>query len=382
MSEAHRDTHGRRTPDADGLHPDALAQGRVRGRGAGINPQNRFESIRLHVLGEALDEAHREHPGGRQVGTRIVADATRSVLNRVDSPDLGLHWTLNPYRGCEHGCIYCYARPTHETLGYSSGLDFETIIVAKHEAPALLRRELGRPSWRGEPISMSGVTDPYQPAEERLRITRGCLEVMAECRQPVGVVTKSALVLRDADLLRELAHFQAANVFVSVTTLDNRLASRLEPRAASPARRLETIERLAQAGIPVGVMVAPIIPGLTDSETARILEAAAGAGARSAGFVLLRLPHQVKDLFLEWLSREFPQRAGRVESLIRQTRGGGLYDPAFGARQRGEGPVAEHIAHVFRIFTRRFGLNRQPMRLSGDHFRPPRMSERGQLRMF
>jgi len=371
-----------RAPDAYSAHPDALPAGPARGRAAGINPQNRFESLRLHVLGETLDDASREHPGGCQVGTRIVPDASRTILNRVRSPDLGLDWTLNPYRGCEHGCIYCYARPTHENLGYSCGLDFETTIVAKHDAPTLLRKELGRRSWKAEAISMSGVTDCYQPVEQRLEITRGCLEVMAECRQPVGIVTKSALVTRDIDLLKELAAYRAVKVFISVTSLDNRLASRLEPRAAAPQRRLETIARLAEAKIPVGVMVAPIIPGLTDAETPAILEAASKAGARSAGYILLRLPHQVKDLFLDWLRREYPQRASRIESLIRQTHDGDLYDAAYGVRRRGEGPIAEHIGHVFRMFSRRFGYNRAPMRLNRDDFRPPRRDGRGQMVMF
>ena len=371
-----------RVADADAAHPDALAGGPARGRAAGINPQNRFESLRLHVLGETLDDAAREHPGGCSVATRIVPDRTRSILNKVSSPDLGLDWTLNPYRGCEHGCIYCYARPTHENLGYSCGLDFETTIVAKHDAPTLLRKELGRASWKAEPISMSGVTDAYQPAEQRLGITRACLEVLAECRQPVGIVTKSALVTRDIDLLRELAAYRAVQVFVSVTSLDNRLASRLEPRAAAPQRRLETIASLAEAKIPVGVMVAPIIPGLTDTETPAILEAAADAGATRAGYILLRLPHQVKDLFLDWLAREFPQRAGHIESLIRQTHDGDLYDANFGVRRRGEGPIAEHIGHVFRMFSRRFGFNRTPQRLNRDDFRPPRRDPRGQMVMF
>jgi DNA repair photolyase len=359
---------------ADREHADALPTGPVRGRGAGLNPGNRFEGesgLRLHVLGAHLDEARSAHPDGVQVPTRVFADATRSVINRVDSPDLPFHWTLNPYRGCEHGCPYCYARPTHETLGLSCGLDFETKIVAKHDAPALLREELARPGWRGEPIAMSGVTDPYQPFERRLCITRGCLEVMAECRQPVTIVTKSRLVVRDLDLLRELARHGAAAVAISVTTLDDDLAAAMEPRASAPRDRLRAVRELADAGVPVGVMMAPIIPGLTDHEIPRVLEAAAAAGARHASWVLLRLPHQVKALFLEWLRRARPLQAARVEAAIRATRDGALYDPALGRRQRGAGARAETIAATFSFFAHRHGLDGPGSSLSSASFRRP-----------
>jgi DNA repair photolyase len=363
---------------ADREHPDALPTGPVRGRGAGLNPGNRFEGesvVRLHVLGAHLDETRSEHPGGVQVRTNVLADRTCSIINRVDSDDLPFHWSLNPYRGCEHGCLYCYARPTHETLGLSCGLDFETKIVVKHDAPALLREELARPGWRGEPIAMSGVTDPYQPLERTLRVTRGCLEVMAECRQPVTIVTKSRLVLRDLDLLRELARHGAAAVAISVTTLDDDLAAAMEPRASAPRDRLRAVRELADAGVPVGVLMAPIVPGLTDHEIPRVLEAAAAAGARHATWVLLRLPHQVKALFLEWLHRARPLRAARVEAAIRETRDGALDDSTFGRRQRGAGARAETIAAAFALFARRHGLDGPGSPLSSTSFRRPRSAQ-------
>jgi DNA repair photolyase len=338
-------------------YADALAVGPVRGRGAGINPGNRFESVRLHVLGEELDERLRERPEGTQVGTQVFADKTKSVITRNDSPDLHFDWTLNPYRGCEHGCIYCYARPGHEYLGLSSGLDFETKLFAKLEAPKLLRKELSAKSWRGEPIMMAGVTDIYQPIEKDLQLTRRCLEVMLEFGQPVSVITKNHLITRDVDILSALAREGLVHAAVSITTLDAKLSAAMEPRASSPASRLDAVRTLAKAGVPVAVMNAPIIPGLNDHETPAVLRESRAHGAIAAGYILLRLPHQVKALFLEWLSREFPDRAAKVESLIRQTRLGGLYDPAFRTRQRGEGEVAENIARMFHLFRRKYKLD-------------------------
>lgn len=337
---------------------DHLSTGPVRGRGAGLNPGNRFETVRLHVLGEHLDEQLREHPCGQQVRTQVFADDSRTILNRVDSPDLNFNWTVNPYRGCEHGCIYCYARPGHEYLALSSGLDFETRIFAKPEAPRLLRDALARPDWQGEPIVFSGVTDCYQPIEARLAVTRACLEVCAEFAQPVSIVTKSKLVLRDLDLLERLAAHNAASVAVSITTLDNALASKMEPRASAPRERLETIRQLAAAGIPAHVMVAPVIPALNEPEMAAILNAAAEAGARDAGYILLRLPHQIKALFEEWLSRHYPDRAARVLNALRDMHGGDLYNADFFHRQRGAGPRAVQIGAAFRLFKRRAGLGR------------------------
>jgi DNA repair photolyase len=363
------------------FYQDALAD-RARGRGAGVNPGNRFESVRLHVLGEAMDEARFERPEGVLFATEVLDDRSRSILNPVDSPDLPMKWSINPYRGCEHGCAYCYARPTHENLGFSSGLDFERKIMAKREAPALLRRELSRPSWTPAPIMMSGVTDPYQPIERSLGITRGCLEVLAECRQPVGVITKNALVTRDIDLLAELASCRAASVAVSVTSLDPALSARMEPRAASPKRRLETIRRLSSAGIPVTVMVAPIVPALTDHEVPKILEAAADAGATRAGHVMLRLPHQVKAVFTEWVEREFPDRAKHVLSAVRETHGGKLYDSRWGLRGQGQGARAEQIGEAFRVFAKRWALESPRGGLSGAAFRRPTVLEQGQMGLF
>lgn len=350
------------------LGANGLPIGPVRGRGAGLNPGNRFEDIRLHVLGEHLDEVIAENPDGTRVTTRVYADRTRSVINRVDSPDLPFGWTINPYRGCEHGCIYCYARPGHEYLGMSCGLDFETRIMAKLDAAELLRQELSRPAWAGEPISISGVTDCYQPIEAKLRITRRVLEVCAEFAQPVTLVTKNRLITRDLDVLRELAAHGAVHAAVSITTLDNRLASIMEPRASSPRDRLATVRELAAAGIPTMVMVAPIIPAINESEVPSILEAAAEAGACGAGYVVLRLPHQIKALFLDWLSRHFPDRAAKVEHAIRDMRGGELYSAEFFARHKGEGPRARQIGEMFRLFTRRHGLDKRWGGLSSAEF--------------
>jgi DNA repair photolyase len=384
MADARPPSDDEAPPLHEDEYPDAVPHGAVRGRGAGLNPANRYEGYRLHVLGEELDRLaeQTEGEGPRQVKTVVYRDRSRSIINRVDpnSADIGFNWTLNPYRGCEHGCIYCYARPDHERLGMSCGLDFETKIVAKPEAPAMLERALAKASWQGEPIVMAGVTDPYQPIERKLRITRGCLEVMARCKQPVSFVTKNRLVTRDLDLLRELAAHRVVRVAVSITTLDAALAGEMEPRAASPQHRLETVRLLTEAGVPAMVMVAPIVPGLTDHETPAILEAAAEAGAVGASYVLLRLPHQIKALFLDWLKRTRPQRADHVESLIRQTRGGELYDARFGIRQKGEGPLAAQIGQQFKVFAKRYGLARKLPALNSDAFVRPSLD--GQMGLF
>src|SRR5262245_23614556 len=266
----------------------------ARGRGAAtLNPTNRFEKLSLHVLGDHLDQELRDHPCGVQVRTQALRDDCRTIINKVvDSPDISFDWSINPYRGCEHGCIYCYARPTHELLGMSSGLDFETKIMVKENGPQLLRKELASPKWKGETIVFCGVTDCYQPLEAKLKVTRRLLEICAQCRQPVGVVTKNHLITRDIDLLGELAKFDAAHAAISITTLDAKLASKMEPRASAPADRLRAVRELTAAGIPTAVMVAPVIPGLTDQEMPAILEAAAAHGASSAGWVLLRLPYE------------------------------------------------------------------------------------------
>jgi DNA repair photolyase len=342
----------------DAEYKDHPPSGPLRGRGAGLNPGNRFEDFRLHVLGEHLDEVITENPDGTRLTTRIYHDSTRTIINKVaDSPDIPFDWSINPYRGCEHGCIYCYARPGHEYLGLSCGVDFETKIFAKRNAPELLRTELSKPSWRGESIVMSGVTDPYQPVEAKLRLTRRILEVMHEFGQPVGMITKNHLITRDIDLLGEMARHHAASAAISITTLDNKLAAKMEPRASSPRERLAAVRELAKAGVPVAVMTAPIIPGLNDHEIPKLLEAAAEAGATSAGYVLLRLPYQIKDLFLDWLARHFPDRAARVESGIRAARDGNLSSAEFHERQRGNGPLADQIAATFKLFARRHGLD-------------------------
>jgi len=360
---------------------DRLTSGPLRGRGAQLNPPNRFEPVRLSVDGDYLDEVHAEHPDGVQARTQVFQDYAKTIINRVDSPDVPMGWTINPYRGCEHGCIYCYARPTHETFGLSCGVDFETKIFAKLEAPELLRRELARPLWQGEPIVMSGITDPYQPVERELRLTRRILEVMVDARQPVGIITKNRLVTRDIDLLAELARFDAASVAVSVTTLDAELSQKMEPRASSPKSRLRAIRELSAAGVPVTVMTAPIVPGLNDQEIPALLGAAADAGARWAGHVMLHLPWQVKDLFLEWLAREMPERAAKVEARVREVRGGKLNDPRFGTRFTGEGEWAEQIHRVHKVFCKRHGLNVEPRRrLSSASFRRPEVG--GQIRLF
>lgn len=369
----------------DYTYRDGLVGGPAHRRGAGLNPGNRFESIRLHVLGEEIDrqwvEHEREDGVLRRVERRVYFDRTQTIINRVSrSSDVPFDWTLNPYRGCEHGCIYCYARPYHEYLGFSSGLDFETRLVAKPDAPVLLRRELAAPGWKGEPIVMSAITDVYQPIEHGMRIARRCLEVMAECGQPVSCMTRSALVLRDVDLWSRLASMNAGRVIVTLTTLDAELARTLEPRATLPTGRLRVIRELTSAGVPVSVNIAPVIPGLTDHELPRLLEAAAEAGARRAAWVLLRLPYQNKELFLDWLQRcVHPARARHVESLIRQMRGGRLYEASV-KRGRGRGPLAEQIAKVFDVYTRKYGLNRDVRPLSSARFRKPDVS--GQMALF
>jgi len=337
----------------------------IRGRGAPDNPPNRFRPIEVVPDPEAADDA----PAPR---TRFFEDATRSVLSYNDSPDVGFDVSVNPYRGCEVGCIYCYARQFHEYLGFSAGLDYETRILVKRDAPTLLRAALAAPSWTPKVIALSGATDPYQPAERSLRITRGCLEVLAETRNPVAIITKRDLVRRDVDLLARLADAGAAAVTVSVTTLDGDLQRVMEPRGAAPHRRLEAVRRLAAAGIPVGINVAPVIPGLTDHEIPAILEAGAEAGATRAAFILLRLPHGIKELFEGWLERHFPARRERVLARIRETRGGRLYDSRFRVRGRGEGVYADHIGAMFQVAAARLGLDRAWRPLSTTAFRRPR----------
>lgn len=344
----------------------------LKGRGAGENPPNRFEAIwktRDPEWGE-------EDPAPDTV---FFKDTSKSILSWNDSPDLGFDASLNPYRGCEHGCIYCYARPTHEYLGFSSGLDFESKIMVKQDAPDLLRKELSSPRWKPQVIVMSGNTDCYQPVERRLQITRKCLQVLAEFRNPVGIITKNHLVTRDIDVLQELARYGAASVTVSVTSLREDFSGLLEPRAVRPHARLAAIQALADAGIPVCVNVAPIIPGLNDYEVPAILNAAYAAGARRAGFTMLRLPHAVKNLFAGWLERHFPDAKAKVLHRIREVRGGDLYDSRFGTRFRGEGIYAQQIARLFRVARDKAGFPKQVPGLRTDFFRSP---PGPQLRLF
>jgi len=336
------------------------------GRGTRLNPANRFERIHLDLSDG--EDADGEAPA---VPTELYRDASRTALAENDSPDLGFRFSLNPYRGCEHGCIYCYARPSHEYLGFSAGLDFERKILVKPQAPALLRAALASLRWQPQVIALSGNTDCYQPAERRLRITRACLEVLVEFRNPVSVITKSALVARDADLLATLAADGAAHAFLSITSLDPDLARRMEPRAASPERRLHALAALAAAGVPVGVMIAPVVPGLNDHEIPHILEQAAAAGARSANWVMLRLATPLDQLFADWLEKHFPDRAARVLGRIRECRGGKLNDTRFRIRQRGLGPYAEQIRNLFDVAARRRGLDRPLPPLNAAAFRRP-----------
>jgi DNA repair photolyase len=350
------------------------SSGRFKGRGAACNPANRFEP--LQRVAEPVDD----EPPAHALATEVQAEHCRTLISSNDSPDIPFRDSVNPYRGCEHGCVYCYARPSHAYLGWSPGLDFETRLVAKVNAVKALRRELAHPGYRCTPLALGSNTDPYQPVESRFRLTRGILELLLDCRHPVVVVTKSARIESDLDLLSILARENLAAVYLSITTLDNRLAARLEPRASAPHRRLQTLRRLSEAGIPCGVLVAPVIPALTDHELERIVEAAAVAGARSASYQVLRLPLEVKELFDEWLSEHVPDRRRHVLSLIRQLRDGRLNDARFHSRHRGEGPLAELYAQRMALSRKRHGLVGRSIQLDTRQFRPPELA--GQQRLF
>jgi len=339
-------------------------QREIQGRGAASNPGNRFEHE--HYAVTEWDEPEESSPD-----TVLLSDSSRTIIAYNDSPDVGFDASINPYRGCEHGCIYCFARPSHEYLGFSAGLDFETKILVKESAPELLRRELMLPSWKPQTLAISGVTDAFQPIERRLKLTRRCLEVLVEFRNPVVIITKNELVVRDIDLLSHLALYNAALVFVSVTSLKADLARQLEPRASQPLRRLSAIEALSKAGIPVGVLVAPVIPGLTDEEMPAILAAARSAGATIAGYVLLRLPFGVGPLFEEWLEIHAPSRKEKVMNRVRELRGGRLNDPRFTSRLRGTGEYANQLAKLFESACRKAGLNASRPGLSAESFRRP-----------
>jgi DNA repair photolyase len=357
----------------------ALDRPAPKGRGAFSNPPNRFGGPRYELDLEQLDDPDLL-PDRRPMPTEYYPDRSRSIVTENDSPDVGFRYSINPYRGCSHGCAYCYARPTHEYLGLSAGLDFESKIFVKEDAPQLFREFLARDRWQPEPIIMSGVTDCYQPAERYFRLTRRCLEVTAEARQPLVLITKNALILRDLDLLREMAAAHLVHVCLSITTLDAELARSMEPRTSTPAARLRAVTALAGAGVPVQVLVAPVIPGLTDSEIPAILTAAHKAGAAAAGYVLLRLPLTVAPVFQEWLQRAQPARADRVLERIRSARGGKLNDPTFGRRMVGSGPLAEQIRALFQLFAHKYGLDGPLPPLDCTQFRPPRLpSGQGQL---
>jgi len=369
VDERPKKTKKKFVPIVDETPPPAQA---IHGRSASWNPANRFE--KLHVdLGDAdvvqIDPTNEEKP---RRDTQFFRDGTKTIIACNDSPDVGFETSVNPYRGCEHGCIYCFARPTHEYLGLSAGLDFESKIMVKTEAPKLLEAELSSPKWKPQVLVMSGVTDPYQPVERKLRITRGCLEVLAKFRNPVAIITKNRLVTRDVDLLGELARYDASAVNVSVTSLNPNLQRVLEPRTSSPSARLEAIATLRAAGIPVGVMVAPIIPGLTDHEVPRIVEACAKAGAQFAGYTIVRLPWAIAPLFEHWLDEHFPEKKEKVLQRIRDIRGGRkLNDARWGTRTKGEGIFAEQIRSMFEVSCRRFGIGGRP-ELSTAAFRRPR----------
>ncbi len=338
------------------------------GRGSASNPHNRFEKLTVELEPEALVDEDGE-PIRPQ--TQFLRDDTQSVITFNTSPDIPFAAGLNPYRGCEHGCAYCFARPYHEYLGFSAGLDFETKIVVKEKAPALLRAELSRKKWVPQAISMSAVSDCYQPVERRLELTRRCLAVLAEFRNPVGIITKNHLVTRDIDYLAELAKYNAAHVCISLTTLDPKLAKTLEPRASPPSRRLAAIEELSAAGIPVIALAAPLIPGLNDHEVPELLAQAARAGARTAGYTIVRLPYAVAPLFAEWLDRHAPGHKDKILSRIQSMRGGKLYDAKWGVRMKGEGILAEQIKALFSVSRRKAGFRDDLPELSTAAFRVP-----------
>jgi DNA repair photolyase len=348
----------------------------LKGRGALSNPAGRFDRTEL----EGVDDGWYTEELPDSIAVTVETDHARTVISTNDSPDVGFDYSINPYRGCEHGCIYCYARPSHAYLGLSPGLDFETRLFYKPDAANLLRQELSRPGYVCKPIMLGANTDPYQPVEKRLGVTRSILEVLAEHRHPVSVITKSALVVRDLDLLAPMARERLAGVAVSVTTLDPEVKRTLEPRTAAPAARLRAIRALSEAGVPAAVMVAPVIPNITDHELEAILEAAAEAGAKCAGYVLLRLPYEVKDLFREWLTEHHPLRAKHVMSLVNDLRGGRDNDPNFGSRMRGTGPLAELLRKRFQVACRRLGLNSlRTFDFDTTRFVPPRRGGSAQL---
>lgn len=362
-------------PSLQAMEADALIRAsglrvsdeRVRGRGAGLNMSGRFEFSSREVFDDGWSSLEDLAP----FKTEVQVEKPRTVITRNQSPDLSFDRSVNPYRGCEHGCVYCFARPSHAYMGLSAGVDFEARLFAKPDAPRLLERELSRPGYKVQPIAIGTNTDPYQPIERQWRIMRQLLEVLEAAGHPVGIVTKSALVTRDIDILSRMASRGLARVALSVTTLDRKLARTMEPRASTPEKRLEAMRALSDAGIPVSVMAAPVIPGLNDHEIERILDSAKAAGADAAGYVMLRLPIEVSPLFRDWLLRHYPDRYRHVMALVRSMRGGKDYDAEFGKRMRGSGPYAWQIARRFQIASKRLGLNLRKAPLRVDHFVPP-----------
>jgi DNA repair photolyase len=354
--------------DTSGLLGVAVEFERRRGRGALSNASGRYEpAARI-----AFDDGWRSLDELPPFKTTVQTDATRKIITRNQSPDIGFDRSINPYRGCEHGCIYCFARPTHAYLGLSPGLDFESRLFVKPEAAELLEKELADPKYSPRVIAIGTNTDPYQPIERRYQVMRRILEVLDKCSHPVGIVTKSALVLRDLDILARMAQRNLVKVALSVTTLDPQLARTMEPRAATPMRRLETLRRLSQAGVPTAVMVAPIVPAINDMDIERILEAAKVAGVKEAGYVLLRLPLEVRDLFHEWVKANFPDRADKVIKIVRETQGGKDYDSRWFTRQKGKGPYAWLIGRRFQLTCEKLGLNERKLSLDASRFTPPR----------
>ncbi len=333
----------------------------VKGRGAVSNPTNRFETNAYEVLEEEIDP-------DRKIVTHYFRDTSKTALAKNDSPDIGFTFDLNPYRGCEHGCVYCYARPSHEYLGFSSGLDFETKIMVKPDIHLLLEKEFQKKSWKPSTVSFAGNTDCYQPIERKLQLTRKCLEVFLKYRNPVGVITKNALILRDKDILSELSQLQLTNVVVTITTLDKELQRRMEPRTSPPEQRLNAVEELVKAGINVGVSLAPVIPGLNDVEIPAILKRASESGATFAFYTMVRLPYAVKDLFVEWLKKEYPEKAEKVLNRIKDVREGKLNSAEFGKRMTGTGEIADSISQLFDLTCKKYGLNEKRYRLRTDLF--------------
>ena len=344
-------------------------QKNLKGRGAGANPVNRYD--KLHVELEHLEDIGLTEEDRRLLRTEFFTDSSRTIVNKNNSPDIPWTYSINPYRGCEHGCAYCYARPTHEYLGLSAGYDFESKIFVKQNAAELLREKFHEASWEPDTISVSGVTDCYQPAERKFKLTRQILEVMNEFKNPVGLITKNALITRDIDILTELAKDNLVAVFLSLTTLDDELARDLEPRTSSPRARLQAVEQLAKAGVPVGVNLAPMIPGLNDHEMPALLKAAQEAGAKHSGFTPIRLPSSVLPVFTNWLERVRPERAQKVLNAVKDIRGGKLNDPNFGSRFTGEGPRAENMRAMYDLYSRKYGFNETKIRLSRDKFKRP-----------